>query len=621
MSDSLAALTACSEGPVEAIEERRVGQYMANESGTFFMKREGDTEVAVQLANFSAEIVADVAKDDGEQTTREYGIEIRLGKRTSHIKIPAREFASFAWTAERCGPRHIVNAGQATRDRLREASQRLSNRVVESKVFVYTGWRKIGGSAIYLCANGAIGADGLIADAVELPERLRHFQLPEPPVGDARVDAIHASLRLLSLAPYRITAPAFCAVWRSVLGVPVDFLLWIAGRSGTFKTELLALIQRHFGMGFDSRHLPAAWDSTANSLLVLGFALKDAVIGVDNFVPSASTYERSRQFRDLARVVLAVGDQSGRSRLDSRASLQTEKHPRGLVIGTGEDDISGYSAQGRAFTIEIAKGEIEASRLTACQHDAANGLYAQAMSAVLQWLASRLDGVHAAMRSRYEDLRAEFAGSCEGAHERTPGILADLFIGAETFLRCAVDFGAITAAEADTYQKNIRAGLLTAIVTQRGRLAEQDPVARFLWLLASAISSGAAHVAQRNGNRPDNCRAWGWRSDWRDGLDRWEPRGMRVGWLDGADLYLDPEASFKAAQGAASDGAAIAVSLSTLRRRLSEAHKLKSTGAAIGRETLTIRKNIEGRRLEVLHLAADAIAADDEVEIEVTANG
>ena len=56
----------------------------------------------------------------------------------------------------------------------------------------------------------------------------------------------------------------------------------------------------------------------------------------------------------------------------------------------------------------------------------------------------------------------------------------------------------------------------------------------------SVLVSGRAHVAAPDGTVPADPAGWGWRSD--DKGD-WRARGDRIGWLDGEDLYLEPEAA------------------------------------------------------------------------------
>src|SRR5262249_8967635 len=81
----------------------------------------------------------------------------------------------------------------------------------------------------------------------------------------------------------------------------------------------------------------------------------------------------------------------------------------------------------------------------------------------------------------------------------------------------------------------------------------------------------------------------------------WQPQGTRVGWLDGEQLYLDPEAAYAAAQTmAGKKGESITVTPRTLWARLKEKGLLVSTGTRRG--TNTTRRTLQGHRQAVLHL-------------------
>ena len=72
-------------------------------------------------------------------------------------------------------------------------------------------------------------------------------------------------------------------------------------------------------------------------------------------------------------------------------------------------------------------------------------------------------------------------------------------------------------------------------------------------------------------------------------------QGKRIGWVDGPDLYLEPEASYAAAQELARDkGDGLPVSARTLRKRLHEPGLLAAAGDG-GRETLTVRRTLAGQ--------------------------
>ena len=135
---------------------------------------------------------------------------------------------------------------------------------------------------------------------------------------------------------------------------------------------------------------------------------------------------------------------------------------------------------------------------------------------------------------------------------------------------------------------------------------EANPVDRFLGLLRSAIATGRAHVAARDGGMPDNPGAWGWRaseSERNRGRAEWLPQGARVGWLDGQDLFLDIDSAYRAAQAMVTDGDGLSVGVSALIERFHETGWLQSIDQR--RRKLKIRRMIDGRRLEVLHLHAN----------------
>jgi hypothetical protein len=113
---------------------------------------------------------------------------------------------------------------------------------------------------------------------------------------------------------------------------------------------------------------------------------------------------------------------------------------------------------------------------------------------------------------------------------------------------------------------------------------------------------------------PSNPGAWGWHAqEYQASNDEtyvhWRPQGRRVGWVDGEDLYLEPEASYAAAQELARDqGDGLPVSPRTLHRRLHERGLLVAVEAQGGKTRYAVRRTLEGRRRDVLCLRADALS-------------
>jgi hypothetical protein len=208
-----------------------------------------------------------------------------------------------------------------------------------------------------------------------------------------------------------------------------------------------------------------------------------------------------------------------------------------------------------------------------------------------------------AAHARYREQAAH-----AGLHRRTPGIVADLFIGWQRFLDFASEAEALTRGEADGHRARVWSALIEVAHRQSEHQQEANPVDRFLTLLRIAIAAGRAHVAARNGGIPDDPGTRGWCSN-RPARNRrraeWLPQGARAGWLDGEDLFLDIDSAYGVARAAAAGVDGIAVGIQTLIKRLHESGRLKSIDEK--REKLKIRRVIDGSRLEVLHLHADVL--------------
>ena len=139
---------------------------------------------------------------------------------------------------------------------------------------------------------------------------------------------------------------------------------------------------------------------------------------------------------------------------------------------------------------------------------------------------------------------------------------------------------------------------------------------RFLELLSAAISSGRAHLSNRDGNPPKQATAWGWqkvevgtgdyaRTDLR-------PQGENIGWIDGGEIYLQADAAYAVVQRLAREGGdQLSITLPTLKKRLNERGLLASTEKYMsgGREVerLEVRKVLQGKRRSVLHFNATSL--------------
>ncbi len=285
-------------------------------------------------------------------------------------------------------------------------------------------------------------------------------------------------------------------------------------------------------------------------------------------------------------------------------SLQPARPPRGLILASGEDLPRGQSLAARLLSVPVKPGDVRFDALTRCQADAADGLCAGSMAGYVRWLAGRYESAVAGLAAERGALRD--AAGLDAGHKRTPNAIADFGLGVRYLLRFAVDVGAISAAERERLWREAWDALRTVGVEQERHIAASDPVSRFLALLGSSIASGAAHIASADGDRPATPQAWGWREEPGRNGPEWRATGRRVGWIDGENLYLDPDSALGVVQALGTQtGEPLAVSARTLRSRLHERGLLASTDPA--RETLTVRRTLDGAQRSVLHMISGAL--------------
>ena len=604
----LLTLTAQDLRPLPQNEEDAF-PYRQTPGGLVLVREGRDGREYIPLTNFEARIVEEVAEDDGAEVVRAFKIEAARKGATWSFRVPSDGFfAVRRWAIQNIGASAIVSPGQGCEAHAAAAIQSLSGDIPQAKVYKHTGWRELDeGVHAYLSAGSLPGDADLGAVSVQLAPPLDRFCLPEPPEVEECVRAVRASLRMLKLAPPALAIPVYAAIWRAAIS-SADFAVFLMGQSGVFKSELAALAQQHFGASMDARNLLASWEATENFLEGLAFAAKDGLLVIDDYAPRGGQQEQARLAGKADRVLRAQGNNSARGRLRADLSTRPPRPPRGLILSTGEDIPPGHSLRARNLILEVAQGDIDVERLTLCQRDAAAGDYALAMSGFLNWVAPQYEMLQERRRERVKELRAQVREQ-GGGHARTPEIVANLGVGLEFFLEFAEAIGALSMQQKNAWLGRSWQELLRVAAQQGQHQAASEPVQRYLELLQSALASGEAHAASPNGDEPDDPYAWGWRSHLVGAGEyerqEWRPQGKRIGWVDGTDLYLEPQAAYQIARRLGEGSEGIAIGQRTLHRLLKERGLLLSYEKNRG---AVARREVEGKRLDVIHLRAATLS-------------
>ena len=597
--------------------------YVAFEGRLYHLARSRDGSHYQEIANFDARLRRQVDVDNGVERTSYAVLDGVMcdGRRLPEVRVPSADWGTLKWIGRLWGPTPSIAADSGAERHARAGIQYVSGTALPAEtVYARTGWIRSEAGWIFLHRTGGVGADGLVTTvSVELPPSLHPCDLPAPPEGDRLKTAIRASLRFLVLAPLRITAPVYAAVWRAVLPVLPDYALVIVGRTTSGKSEIAARGQQHYGAGFTRLSLPGNWLSTGNALEAALFAAVQLFFAIDDLVHTGTKTDREQKEREFDRLVRSVGNHAGRDRCNPDGSLKGGRPPRGLVVVTAEDlPPSRQSAQARVFLIDVGKDDTDWDEMTRAQAAGAAGLFAEAMSGFLRWLAPRLDRVVTGFASEKDRIARQVA-DLGPMMRRTPQTCGDLLVGLGLFLEFAEEAGAVTTDErAAILEASTRA--VAEVAMDQGRAqAASDPVNRCLAVLLSAFVTGHGHLVSTTGAAPDAsiAEAWGWRvrktGTGQFAGEEWISMGSRVGWIDpnGEDVYLEPEASYALVQELTRNaGDGLSIGRARLGKALFEAGKLVQTEVATHR-CYTVRKVVPGAaqpRIPVLWLKASAFA-------------
>ena len=332
-----------------------------------------------------------------------------------------------------------------------------------------------------------------------------------------------------------------------------DFVMWLWGLTGSFKSTLAALGLSHFG-AFSETTLPLTFESTANALERSLFLLKDTAAVVDDWRPAVSRSDASEMDKKAQRLLRAAGNRQGRGRMTSDTTLRRSYPPRGLVIATAEALPEGpafESAAARALSINVVREEVNMQALSELQSN--KYALARAMAGYIGWLATRHEDLARELPSHRDGLREEFRSELTDAHPRTPDVLAALIIGLELLRDYAMSLGALDQYSAKEFLARSTAGVLSAAKAHAEVTRGGDPATRFMELMCSLFSAGKAYAKNReSGKQPHRWEELGWeKTEDSFGDDVYQPkRGAEfVGWADDKCLYLDREMAYAAVAG------------------------------------------------------------------------
>lgn len=609
------------------------GNYKISNGCLVHVRSTAKNVIETVLCDFDAKIIEVKIFDDGLQRRSVYVIQGKhcSGKDLPTIEVPADKFHSGAWIAEFWGLLAFVEPTNSSLRHTTAAVHKFSTcdspvPFVESKA--YLGWVKTNQGWIYLTSTGAMTKKGLDKTInVILTGNMSRYQLPEPP-KTLDFSLVKKFLSVSKSNP-KVGAILFACVARSVLYTahPIDFFLFIYGSTGAKKSSVVAIALSFLGY-FTGATMPANWNSTVNAIEMISHQAQDSPYCIDDLKFTGGTaMDSARMKSTFERIAQSIGNQSGRDRLNADSTKRPSPHNRGMPIITGEDLSGSSSTLGRGVVVSIGRNDIDVQTLTELQTAARDGKLAEIMSLYIVWLTGKMDSLSENLHKKIVDRRtAAIAQGFANSHARSPDIFASLMAGIDVFFQFCVETKAIDHAGANDAILDIENNLKSAFIEQRDYQEETDICTRFIALLASALASGAAHLAAAETDHiPTQFpERYGWRrgngiikrsvdertldaqhGDVDGRFFQYEPGGTKVGWVSGEEIYLNPESAFAAAQAVAKQqGEPITTSKNTVLKQMVErelivATSKRETGSVIS--TVTRRVNGTKRRVAVIN--------------------
>jgi hypothetical protein len=580
--------------------------YEYDNARSFRVNDDGEREL---MANFAAFITEEVRYIDGRTIETWLTIEAETPNTTPEatepnrlppITINATDFPSMNWVLPNWGVQAIIRPGSSIRDDLRTAIQ-LNSKPKVSTIYKHLGWTTDDkGKRMYLHAAGAITGKGNDPSVkTKLPPELARYDLSS---DTQPKDAARAVLMLIGLTKPEVSWPLLAATMAPLFG-PVDFGIHLAGRTGTFKSEIMSLFQSMYGAGMDARHLPGSWSSTANALEAQAYLCKNAAFVVDDFVPTGTAWQVRSYQQAADKLIRAAGNQAGRARLTDASNLQTTMYPRGIILSTGEDVPEGHSVRARLLILELSPGDIDPKKLSAAQ--ANRSMFPAVTAALCQLLAL----APANIDDLAEKIRNE---NIEVGHSRTPSMIGRLVAVAWEFIAWLEACQWLTKQQANKLRSVSADSIQKAGENQNQYLEEADPADQFGAAVRHVFAAGLGHVRSTNGGVPKGAEQLGWTVEGSGSdIPQYKSRGPCIGWVRWEDneLLLDITAGINIIKKAA--GQDWTITKQTMFKRLKDSGLLKRTDDQ--RQRNTVRVTAEGHPRQALALDLAQILDSQEI--------
>ncbi len=271
----------------------------------------------------------------------------------------------------------------------------------EMNCYIDHGWQMIHGRHVYI-HKGASGIQGEIMTGRNLPIDNRFnvsdcFDIYKHSISiykDVGIMSVMSSFSFLGIS-YKLFEEA---------GFAPSFLLFLTGKTGSFKTAMAKLLYVQVEIE-KYRRFPRRLDSDTETSLERGLVVggRDTTLLIDDFSPAQNSRKKLNLENKLELVVRMVGDRSSKSRSNPSLEDCRGEGVQGVVVLTGELRNRGLSSNLRCLYCAIDRKNVNVEAVSWMQDNEA--AYTTLIQYFIYFLSSSWETVVSYIRDNYNKLR------------------------------------------------------------------------------------------------------------------------------------------------------------------------------------------------------------------------
>lgn len=319
------------------------------------------------VANFvpRIEAVRICLNETGGESTREYDLSVRIGGRDLCSVVRVKALTDAAKEIENQIP--VATLGTECTSVNRKIQNFLRQGMASAaviRVITEPGWNAVDGGHYFVTRGRDLAPFAIKNDvkkALEYDPRYsmchseRTLHLVHKISADRRVGAICLLFSFQGVL-FRLFKEA---------GFPIQYLLFLTGTTGSLKTSMAKAIFMHYDS--DRVKSPRSFRDTKASFEHGLKEGKDTIAIFDDYYPGTTVQEQNELREKMETLVRFVGDSIGKNRSNSKLENVEGEAAKGVVVVTGENRITGQSANLRCLNVTIKKGTIDKQKLAILQ--------------------------------------------------------------------------------------------------------------------------------------------------------------------------------------------------------------------------------------------------------------